>query len=300
MDRIGSLELFARVAEIGNFTAVGRERGISQSSVSRKISELEAWLGVQLFLRTTRQVRMTDAGAELYERCTGLLSEFQDIESSIGNLARNPSGNLRINAPSEFGRQHVVPYVMDFLADHPEISIDLDLQDRHVDMIEEGVDLAIRIGNLRDQSNVAKKLGRDFRHLVAAPAYLEEHGTPNSPHDLIQHQCIIYTNRTTPERWQFGGQNGAEDVTVSGRVRANSGEVMRAAVLKGNGIAILGHYAVKDDIALGRMSPLLLDYPIEPLNIQIVYAPTRHLPMKARAFIDYFAACLKRTGLFDA
>lgn len=298
MDRIKSLELFVRVAEAGGFTAVGRERSVSQSSVSRTVSDLEKWLGVQLFQRTTREVKLTEAGEELYNRSVALLSVMEDIESSVSGMSKKPVGVLRLQAPNVFGRTHVVPYVLEFLTQYPDTSIDLRLNDQRVNLVEDGVDVAIRIGNLVDQNIIAKKLGRDTRHVVASPTYLQQHGTPVRPRDLGQHSCIVYSFLDTPNQWRFTGPEGIENVTVSGRIRANSGDAMRAAVLADHGVAILGNYAVGTDLADGKMRKLLPEFSVEPLDIQIIYAPTRHLPRKARTFIDFYAARLKQTGLF--
>ncbi|WP_420416291.1 LysR family transcriptional regulator [Pacificispira sp.] len=297
MDRFTLYQLFVRVAEVGSFTAVGRECGMSQSSVSRAVSLLEQRCGSQLLQRTTRRVSLTETGVELYERSRALLSEIEDLESSIGNRSKSPVGRLRLQAPTEFGRLHVSGHVMEFLAAYPGIDVDLTLNDRYVDLIEEGVDLAIRIGNLSDQSMIAKKLGQDSRHLVASPSYLERHGEPAHPGELMKHSCVIYTYQRTPERWLFSGPDGVVEVTVSGRVRANSGEVMRSAVLSGHGIAILGGYSVRHDISAGRLVALLPGYPIQPLDVQIIYSPTRHLSRKSRAFIDFYADRIRHSGV---
>lgn len=299
MDRLKNLELFVRVAETGGFTAVGREYATSQSSVSRKISELEKWLGVQLFQRTTREVKLTEAGEELYGYSVKLMSVIDDIESNISGTAKNPTGVLRLQSPNVFGRKYVIPYVMEFLAEYPEIGVDLSLNDQRVNLVEEGVDIAIRIGNLSDQNVIAKKVGRDVRHVVASPSYLQQHGVPASPQDLADHHCIIYSLLTTPNRWRFLGKDGPEEVSVTGRVRANSGDSMHAAVLAGYGIAILGNYAVHEELASGRMRKLLPDFSVEPLDIQIIYSPTRHLSRKARTFIDFYSARLRRLELFN-
>jgi DNA-binding transcriptional LysR family regulator len=300
VDRLTNLELFVRVAEAGGFTAVSRERAMSQSSVSRKISELERWLGVQLLQRTTREVKLTEAGQQLYQRSVALLSQVEDIESIVANSGTKTSGTLRLQAPYVFGRAHVVPHVLEFLAEYPDIRIDLRLNDRHVNLIEDGVDIAIRIGNLTDQNIIAKKLGRDGRHVIAAPAYLQKRGVPQVPEDLKDHDCILYSLLENPNQWKFSSADGTHEVTVSGRFRANSGDSMRAAVLAGYGIAILGNYAVRDDIESGRLRKILPDFHVQPLDIQIIYAPTRHLARKVRTFIDFYALRLKQCELFQA
>jgi DNA-binding transcriptional LysR family regulator len=299
VDRLTNLELFVRVAEAGGFTAVSRERAMSQSSVSRKISELERWLGVQLLQRTTREVKLTEAGQQLYQRSVALLSQVEDIESVIANSGTKTSGTLRLQAPYVFGRAHVMPHVLEFLDEYPDIRIDLRLNDRHVNLIEDGVDIAIRIGNLTDQNIIAKKLGRDRRHVVAAPAYLQQRGVPQIPEDLKNHDCVVYSLLENPHQWKFSSADGTQEVTVSGRLRANSGDAMRAAVLAGHGIAILGNYAVHEDIESGRLRKILPDFHVHPLDIQIIYSPTRHLPRKVRTFIDFYAARLKQCELFQ-
>jgi DNA-binding transcriptional LysR family regulator len=300
VDRLTNLELFVRVAEADGFTAVSRERALSQSSVSRKISELERWLGVQLLQRTTREVKLTEAGQPLYQRSVALLSQVEDIESVIANSGTKTSGTLRLQAPYVFGRAHVIPHVLEFMAEYPDIRVDLRLNDRHVNLIEDGVDIAIRIGNLIDQNIIAKKLGRDSRHVVASPAYLQQHSVPQVPDDLKNHDCVVYSLLENPHQWRFSSTEGTQEVTVNGRFRANSGDAMRAAVLAGYGIAILGNYAVRDDIDSGRLRKVLPDFNVQPLDIQIIYSPTRHLPRKVRTFIDFYALRLKQCELFQA
>jgi DNA-binding transcriptional LysR family regulator len=299
VDRLTNLELFVRVAEAGGFTAVSRERALSQSSVSRKISELERWLGVQLLQRTTREVKLTEASQQLYQRSLALLSQVEDIESVIANSGTKTSGTLRLQASYEFGHAYVVPYVLDFMAEYPDINVDLRLNNRYVNLIEDGVDIAIRMGNLTDQNIVAKKLCRDRRHVVASPAYLQQRGVPRTPEDLKNHDCVVYSFLENPNQWKFLSAEGTQEVTVSGRFRANGVVPLHAAVLAGHGIAILGNFMVHKDLESGRLRKILPDFHVQPIDIQIIYVPTRHLPRKVRTFIDFYATRLKQSELFQ-
>ncbi len=295
MDRLEALKLFVDVVETGSFTAAGRKSRISQPTVTRRVAALEDWLGVQLLRRSTRTITVTEAGEGLYRRAATVIAEINDLEADFQSTEKSLAGRLRLSAPIEFGRRLVLPHVMAFMSVHPQLSIDLDLADRHVNMVEEGYDMAIRVGNLIDQDLVTRKVGEDQRYLVASPAYIERMGQPNSVSDLADHTCILYTLQREPENWRFQSAvtKTENTVRVSGRLRANNGETMRQAVLAGHGIAVLGNYAISDDLSQRRMLRLLPGWDVPPLSVQIVYPPTRNLGRRRRYFIDYITRRLK-------
>jgi DNA-binding transcriptional LysR family regulator len=296
MDRLEALQLFVDVIDTGSFTAAGRKRRFSQPTVTRQVTALEDWLGVQLLRRSTRSITITDAGDALYRRAMEVISDINDLESAFQTAEKSLAGRLRLSAPIEFGRRRVLPHVIDFMTAHPELNIDLDLTDRHVNLVEEGFDLAIRVGNLVDQDLVTRKVDEDPRFLTASPAYVARMGAPASIADLAEHNCILYSLQREPELWQLRNvETGTvQTAHVAGRMRANNGEAMRQAVLAGHGIALLGQYAVEEDLESGHLIRLLPEFEVPSLAVQIVYPPTRHLSRRSRRFIDFFVLRLKR------
>jgi DNA-binding transcriptional LysR family regulator len=290
MDRLAALEAFARVAETGSFSAAARALALSKSLISRQVSALEAELGARLIARTTRSLALTEAGRGYYEQVARILAQMEEADLSVSQLQATPRGKLRVNAPMSFSLLRLAPVLPDFLALYPEIDVDLSMNDRRVDLMEEGFDLAIRLGRLAESSLVARKLGPMQRIVCASPAYLAERGLPKVPADLRVHDCLCYSNADTVDEWRFSGPEGrAITVEVKGRVRANNGDLLRLAALRGLGLVDLPSFLVGADIEAGALVPVLRDYIRQEGGVYAVYPHARYLPPKIRVFIDFLA-----------
>lgn len=281
------IRTFVRAVETGSFTAVALEQQQSQPTVSRQISALEDHLGVRLMQRTTRALTLTDEGRSYYAHGRGLLDAVEEAALAVHPGAA-VSGMLRIAAPLAFARLHLMPRMARFLAEHPDLRTDWLLGDRPVDLVEEGVDLAIRIGRITDQGLIARKIGQMKRVTVARPDYFARAGRPMHPRDLTAHDCIVYTGLATVDEWHFAGPDGAPImVKVSGRVRVSASEGMRSALLEGLGLAVCPTWLFTDEIETGVIERVLRDYEPAPLPIQAVYPSRRLVPPRVRAFVDY-------------
>jgi DNA-binding transcriptional LysR family regulator len=282
------MEAFVRVADSRSFSEAARRLRLSKSVVSRQVSALETQLGARLFHRTTRSLSLTEVGQAYYERCARILAEIEEANLSVSSLQGEPRGTLRINAPMSFGVLHLAPLLPSFLERYPLIDIDMAMNDRFVSLIDEGFDVAVRIGKLEDSSLIARHLAVARRVVCASPAYLERRGVPATPDDLADHCCLTYANRTTPEEWSFQTRDGQRwPVEVHGRLRVNNGDVLRAAALGGVGIITLPSFIVGRDLQAGTLVALLADYLPQDLAIHAVYPHNRHLSPKVRAFVDF-------------
>lgn len=290
MDRLDDMTAFVKVVECKSFTLAADRLGISKSVVSRRMSELENRLGVRLLNRTTRRLGLTEVGQAFYDRCVRILADVEEAEHAASKLHGAPRGTLKVNAPLSFGLQHLTPALTGFLECYPELRIDMDLNDRYVDLIEEGFDLAIRIGRLRDSSLIARRLAPSRQAVVASPAYFARHGRPASPEDLTAHNCLVYTNVPLAEQWQFRIDAEVRSVRVGGTLRVNNGEVLRDAAIAGLGLAILPTFICGADIAAGRLDVALQDCTVSQSAVHAVYPHSRHLSPKVRAFVDFLAA----------
>ncbi len=286
---MAEIGVFVRVVEARGFASAARTLGTTTSAVSKSIGRLEAALGTRLLHRTTRRLGLTESGATFYQRCLRILAEVEAAEEAVSQLQREPRGTLRVSAPMSFGQLHVAPLVPEFLARHPDVRIELALADRMVDLVEEGFDLAIRIGRLADSSLVARRLAPSRRVVCGAPAYLERRGVPQEPHDLVQHDCLVYTYQTEPA-WTLRDGPKEIRVVVSGRLRANNGDVLRAAALAGAGLALLPTFIVGDDLRAGTLRTVLDDYECTETAIYTVHPSGRNPPPKVRAFVDFLQA----------
>ncbi len=290
MDRLDSMEAFVRVAESKSFSEAARRLNLSKSVISRQVSALESDLGARLLHRTTRNLTLTEVGAAYLERCQRILADIEEANQSVSNLQGAPRGKLRISAPVPFTTTHLAPALPDFLTRYPDMEIDLVLNDRFVNLVEEGFDLAIRIGKLDDSSLIARFLAPARIAAVASPDYLARHGTPNSPADLLQHRCLCYSNLSSPDEWSFQTADGARStVKVRGRVRANNGDVLRQAAISGLGVTVLPTFIVGADLQAGTLVPVLEDYIPQSIGIYAIYPHARHLSPKVRAFVDFLA-----------
>jgi DNA-binding transcriptional LysR family regulator len=291
LDRFTGLEVFTRVAAAGSFSAAGRAMGLSQTMVTKHVAALEARLGVKLFHRSTRRLSITEAGRSYLEASERILAELDAADAAVAADRVEPRGLLRLNAPVTFGARQIAPLLAEFAQSHPLVTVELGLNDRLVDLAEEGWDLAIRIGSLSDSSLIARRLA-PFRTVVcAAPVYLKARGRPRTVQDLAEHNCLGYTlsRLTGADRWVFGAR-GEVTIEVSGNLRANNGDALRAAAIAGQGLIYQPSFVVADELRAGTLVALTLDQPtIEFGGIYAVYLPDRNPAAKVRAFIDFIA-----------
>ncbi|MBR0825833.1 LysR family transcriptional regulator [Bradyrhizobium manausense] len=291
LDRLTSLEVFAKVAAIGSLSGAARSMGLSQTMVTKHVASLESRLGIKLFHRTTRQLSITEAGRSYLESSERILADMEAADAAVAAERVEPRGLLRVNVPVVFGTRQISPLLAEFAARYPKVTTELGLNDRLVDLAEEGWDLAIRIGKLRDSSMVARRLAPNRLVVCAAPAYLAAHGTPRTVADLSAHNCLGYTlsQQASAEEWLFGTE-GEIRVQVKGNLRANNGDVLRAATLAGQGLARQPTFIIADDLRAGTLVALPLDQPeIQSSAVHAVYLPDRRPPAKVRAFIDFLA-----------
>ncbi|MEZ5670361.1 MAG: LysR family transcriptional regulator [Alphaproteobacteria bacterium] len=286
MDNLAAMAVFAKVVEANGFSAAARDLGLSKSAVSKHVSRLEDRLGARLLNRTTRRLALTEIGEAFYERCTRLVAEAEEAELAVTRMSAEPSGMLRVNMPFSFGSLHVVPSLCGFMGAYPRVNVQVTLDDRYADLVADGYDLAIRIGELDDSSLIARRLAITRPKLVASPAYWARHGVPRVPADLSAHECLVYTYLRRGPLWRFGDQA----VRIAGRLQANNGDVLRQAALAGHGVALLPSFIVWRDLHEGRLVPALEAYCEDPLGIYAIYPHSRHLSAKVRAFIDFLAA----------
>lgn len=289
MDTLTRMRVFVQVVESGGFSAAARALGRSKALVSKYVRELEDELGVRLLNRTTRQLSLTEIG-EAYVREAGeIVQRIEELNGSLGDCHSEPRGLLRVSVPRSFGEQVLAEPIMDFLATEPLIKISLRFEDRFVDLVEEGIDVAVRIGELSDSSLVARRLAPMRMVICARPDVLEERGRPEHPKDLAGLDCVVDTNYRTPSNWPFLIDGKRVSVPVDGRVEANSPLGARAAVLKGHGFGYIPDFVVRDDLTAGRLVEVLQGYVPDTAGVYALYPHRRHLPGKVRAFIDHLA-----------
>lgn len=293
MDLLGPMRTFVRVVEAGSFTGVATEQNTTQPTISRQVAALEEHLGARLLTRTTRALTLTDDGRAFYEHALRALEAVGEAENAVGRRQAKPTGTLRLAVPVVLGRRHIVPRLARFLVRYPDVAIDLAMSDGFVDLVEQGIDVAIRVGEITDQSLVARKIGMVRRLTVASPAYLKAKGTPRSPEDLKRHNCIVYTRLATGNRWHFESVAGPLSVTVSGRFRVDNSEAVREGVLAGLGIAVIPAFAFSDEVTRGAVKVLLKAYEPKLLPLNAVYPSRRYVPLRVRAMIEFLAHELK-------
>lgn len=288
-NRAGEMAAFVQVVEDGGFTAAARSLRVSPSAVSKLVARLEDRLGVRLLQRTTRRLSLTAEGRLFYERCRELLDEIAAAEELVAGSRLRPRGILRVGVSHGFGMRCLVPLVPLFAERYPEIVLELAFADRRVDLVAEGLDLAIRLGSVQDESLVARRLGEHGRIVCAAPAYLARHGTPRRPEDLLAHNCILFDQPEHLNQWPFRRPDGSiERVRVRGMARSDSGDALYQLLLNGFGIAWAADFLARDDLAAGRLVPLLEPFRVDLRTaVHAVYPQRRHLPAKVRTLIDF-------------
>jgi DNA-binding transcriptional LysR family regulator len=293
MDKFQSISAFARVVEAGSFAGAAARLGVSVSSVSRLVSDLEAHLGVRLLNRTTRRISLTEAGRAFHERSVQLLADLEEAESSASAGAAVPRGTLRLSGPVTFGTQQLAPALAQFMQRYPTVKLELELSDRMVDLVDEGFDAAVRIGAVGGQNLVARRVGSTRLVCCASPAYVAAHGEPRSPEDLVRHACLLYQYAPQRDTWTFTDKQGVERrIRVGGPAYANNGAFLVALARDGIGIAYEPDFIVGDDVRAGRLVPLLRGYSGATGAINVVYASRRHLSAKVRAFTEFLAQYL--------
>lgn len=297
MDRLSVMSLFVRVVETGSFSRAAEESGIGQPTVSKQVAALEKRLGVRLLERSTRRLRATEAGHEYYRGCRRLLDEVDDVESRVGAGVQAMAGRIRIACPMAFGRLYVAPVVIGFMAAYPLASVDLVMDDRYLDLVEQGADLSIRIANLEADSPLhARRLGDGPRVIVGAPAYLGRSGTPREPEDLATHAFAVYANFQDPETLRLRRADESRELRIRASLRVNNAEVMLAAARAGIGLSVLPLWCAAEDLQRGTLQQVLAEWKPPSSGIWAVYASARHQPLRVRTFLDHLSQRLVLPG----
>ena len=291
MEHLTGMAVFAKVAETKSFSTAAERLGLSKSAVSKHVTRLERALKARLLNRTTRRLSLTEVGATFYEHCARMLAEAEAAELAVSRLYAAPRGVVRITSPAAFGNVQVAPAIPDLIARYPELTVQIVMNDRPVDLVEEGYDVAIRVTDQPPPGVVARKLMTVRWIVCAAPAYLLEHGTPRTPQELKEHNCLFYSFLESSIEWRFHSRQGDSKVRVAGNFTANNSEAIREVALKGAGIALLPSFLVNPDLADGRLKQVLAGHEVAGAVGNDVYAlflPTRYLSPKVRAFVDFF------------
>ena len=288
MDRLEAIQVFAQVVESGSFAKAADRLGLSTSAASRHVADLEAHLQTRLLNRTTRRVSLTESGQAFYERAVQLLADLEEAEQEAGRAAVVPRGTIRLTTSLNFGVRHLAPAIAEFLARHAEVRFDVSLSDRVVDLVEEGFDLAVRVGNVGSGNLVARKLGETRLVPCASPQYLSAHPAPKTPEELSQHNCFTYEYVTPRNVWRFQDASGRERaVRVAGTLHSNNGDLLAEAAARGAGIVFEPAFIVGPDVRAGRLVPLLQEFTPPPVPIYAVYPSRKHLSAKVRGFVEF-------------
>jgi DNA-binding transcriptional LysR family regulator len=292
-DRLSGLEVFVSVAEARGFSAAALKLGVSKAHVSRQILALERRLDAQLFIRTTRRVSLTEVGQAFYLRCRDILGNLEEAEQAVQELQQQPQGRLRLSVAGAFAEEYIAPASVDYMQQFPKMVVELDFNNRIVDMIAEGYDLAIRAGALEDSSLIATRLADRNLHIVASRDYLDRHGVPRSPSDLNQHNCLTGTLNS----WRFLQSDRHIDLRVEGNWKSNSGRAVLQAALRGLGLAELPYFYVREDLAAGRLTTVLADFRPTDSAMWAVYPHNRYLSAKVRLFLEFLHNRLRQDAV---
>jgi DNA-binding transcriptional LysR family regulator len=287
MDRLSTMETFVRVVEAGSFVAAAGRRGLSPAMASRHVQGLEEHLGTRLLNRTTRKLSLTEAGAAYYERCRQVLRDIEEMDLAVASEVQQPRGLLRVNAPVVFGARHLARVVAEYERRYPDASIELDLSDRFIDLVDEGADIAVRMGQLIESTLVARRLFAVRLVLCAAPAYLDRHGEPHAVADLAHHNCLGYSYTRGGTEVDLLGPEGPVVAPFRGSLRSNHGEVLYQAALDGLGIALQPTFIVGEALAAGRLRPVMPEYRAPELSAYAVFLSRKLLSAKVRTFVDF-------------
>ncbi|MBD5803670.1 HTH-type transcriptional regulator DmlR [Azoarcus sp. Aa7] len=288
MDRLQAMEVFVRVAEAGSFTAVADRLNVARSAITRQIAALEAHLGTKLLARSTRRLSLTSSGSAYLEKCRDILAMVEAAEGDLAGEKQAPRGQIRASVPMSFGVRHLMPLVADFITTYPEVSVDVEFSDRRVNLIEEGMDFAVRISEQIDPSLVIRRLSRSSLAVVASPDYLDRHGRPQHPEELLQHHCLTYTLGSSLG-WSFSVNGEPYSVPIKGRFRANNGDALLDAAIRGLGIVREPTFLTSQAVRAGLLEVLLPEYSATELHIYAVFPGTRYVPHRVRTLVDYLA-----------
>ncbi|QXN25352.1 LysR family transcriptional regulator [Shewanella putrefaciens] len=287
MEHFSALPIFVTVVECGSFSAAGQKLGLSKSAISKRITQLEQHLGIQLLQRTTRSLSLTDAGARYFEYIRPAVQLTQEGLDAISELQQTPKGNLRISVPMVFGRLYIAPLIAEFLKRYPDIQLQMQMDDKTTDLIAGGFDLAIRIGELPDSSLIARKIAPCVSVICASPAYLAQHGLPIVPSELTQHNCLFYSYFQDGVEWSFLSPDGMQRIQPKGNYQVNNSDAIHLACLDGLGIANLPRFIVESDLQAGRLQTILADFPLPEHGIYAVYPQRKYLPTKVTVLIEF-------------
>lgn len=286
MDTLRMMQDFVRVVETGSFSAVATEQSTRQATISKRVAALEDQLGSRLLVRGSRNHTLTETGQSYFERCVRILSEIDEAESEARSLTSTPTGKLRITIPTMFGSLYIAPIIPEFLAMHPHIKLDVQFTEKKIDLIEGGIDIAIRIGELEDSSLIARKLGDDDLILVASPDYLTKFGEPNHPKELKDHNCLIFSLSKQSVIWSFTNKDSKSSVHVDGNFRCDTGSGLNEMLLANAGIAFMPNWLVADLVEAGKLTHILKDY-YKTLPINALYPHNRYVPLKTKCFLEF-------------
>ena len=290
MDKLNAISVFCKVIETQSFTQAANQQNISVAMASKLVSQLEEHLKTRLLQRTTRKIVPTEAGMLYYQRCQAILLDLSEADSSISNMATSLQGNLLISVPRDFGLLYISPNLPKFIEFHPNLHVEIEFEDKRVDLVAEGYDLALRIGYMQDSSLVARKISSSPMHFVASPSYLEARGIPLTPDDLEYHQGLLYKSSLNQVHWQSTKANQIQRYKIQSKVVSNNGMALLEMTKAGLGISNSPNFFVKDALASGELVEILSEYKQKPLDIYVVYPNRRHLPAKVRAFIEFLAS----------
>ena len=290
MDKLNAISIFCKVIETQSFTQAANQQNISVAMASKLVSQLEEHLKTRLLQRTTRKIVPTEAGMLYYQRCQAILLDLSEADSSISNMATSLQGNLLISVPRDFGLLYISPNLPKFIELHPNLHVEIEFEDKRVDLVAEGYDLALRIGYMQDSSLVARKISSSPMHFVASPSYLEARGIPLTPDDLEYHQGLLYKSSLNQVHWQSTKANQIQRYKIQSKVVSNNGMALLEMTKAGLGISNSPSFFVKDALASGELVEILSEYKQKPFDIYVVYPNRRHLPAKVRAFIEFLAS----------
>ena len=299
MDKFQEMRVFAGVVDAGSFVGASEALDMSKPAVSRYVADLEGRLGVRLLHRTTRKLSLTDEGAVFYERCKTLLADMDEAEAEITSRSGQATGQLKVNVPVTFGVLHLAPLWAEFMGRHPQVTLDVTLSDRVVDLVEEGYDLAVRIARLPSSSLISRRLASTRMILCASPGYLRAHGAPEALPQIAAHAVLSYSLLATGDTWEFEGPHGPVSIEVSPRMRTNSGDTCRAAALSDGGLVLQPSFLVGPDLKSGTLVEVLPGYRASALGIYAVYPSRKHVSPKVRMLIDFLVEAFREPAWID-
>jgi DNA-binding transcriptional LysR family regulator len=292
MDILASMKVFVAVVDAGSFAAAAGRLDMSRAMASKYVMNLEDHLGTRLLNRTTRRLSVTESGSVFYERSVQIISDVTEAEQVAGHMSAVPRGILKITMPLSYGQHRLGPVIADYVRQYPQVKLDISFSDHKADLIEEGFDLAIRIGTLPGSGLIARKLGSGRVIVCASPDYLKRHGTPQTPEDLARHSCLGYTLSNSGDEWRLTRQGEEAAIRIAGPIKADNGDMLRLAALSGAGLIFQPHFIVSEDLQAGRLVQVLADYASAELGIYAIYPSRKHLSAKVRTFVDFLAGRL--------